>query len=155
MVSAYDEVLKVFGYVNVYKDELKIKDYNTYKAYYCGLCKTLGKRHNQLSRLALNYDLTFLALVADSLKEEKAQVSMQGCIRKLGKRKTVTYSEGLSFASDMNILLTYHKLRDDIRDNHSLKAFISIIPFASEYRHIRKRYKSICEATESSLMRLS
>ena len=54
----------MFGYVNVYKDELKIKDYDTYRAYYCGLCKMLGKRHNALARLSLNYDLTFLAVLS-------------------------------------------------------------------------------------------
>ena len=63
----------MFGYVNVYKDELKIKDYNIYKAYYCGLCKALGRRHNQTSRLLLNYDFAFLALLCDSLKEDKAE----------------------------------------------------------------------------------
>lgn len=47
----------MFGYVNVCKDELKIKDYNLWKSYYCGLCKCLGKRYNNIIRLGLNYDI--------------------------------------------------------------------------------------------------
>ena len=33
----------MFGYVGIYKDELKVKDYRLFQAYYCGLCKELGK----------------------------------------------------------------------------------------------------------------
>ena len=31
----------MFGYVTVNKDELKIKEWNRYRAYYCGLCHEL------------------------------------------------------------------------------------------------------------------
>ncbi len=145
----------MFGYVNIYKDELKIKDYNTYRAYYCGLCKMLGKKHNQLVRLALNYDLTFLAVITDSLSNEPCDISRQGCLRKLGKRQTVKNAHGLEFAADMNVLLAYYKLKDDIRDSHSLKALVSVFPFWVRYLGIRKRHKKICDVTSTSLMRLS
>ncbi len=145
----------MFGYVNIYKDELKIKDYNTYRAYYCGLCKMLGRKHNQLVRLALNYDFTFLAVMADSLFEEPCEISMQGCVRKLGKRQTVKNAHSLEFAADMNVLLAYYKLMDDIRDSHSLKALLSVFPFWVRYLSIRKKHKDICDVTSTSLMRLS
>lgn len=145
----------MFGYVNVYKDELKIKEYNTYRAYYCGLCKMLGKNHNHIVRLALNYDFTFFALIADSMTDDKCDISMQGCIRKLGKRQTVTKAYGLEFAADMNVLFAYYKLKDDINDNHSLKAFLAIVPFWLRYLAIRKKHKNICDVTSASLMRLS
>jgi len=31
----------MFGYITVNQQELKIKEYNRYRAYYCGLCKSL------------------------------------------------------------------------------------------------------------------
>ncbi len=145
----------MFGYVNIYKDELKIKDYNTYRAYYCGLCKMLGKKHNHLVRLALNYDFTFLAVIADALSDKPCDISMQGCVRKLGKRQTVKNAHGLEFAADINVLLAYYKLADDIRDTHSLKALISIFPFWVRYLSVRKNHKGVCDITSASLMRLS
>ena len=63
--------MELFGYVKISKDELKVKDYYTYRAYYCGLCFELGKRHNQLTRLSLSYELTALALLLDSLSDEQ------------------------------------------------------------------------------------
>ena len=36
--------LGVFGYVRPCRPELKIKDDAFFKAYYCGVCKALGRR---------------------------------------------------------------------------------------------------------------
>lgn len=33
----------MFGYVTPCKMELKIKEYEKFRAYYCGLCKTIKK----------------------------------------------------------------------------------------------------------------
>lgn len=145
----------MFGYVNICKDELKIKDYNTYKAYYCGLCKMLGKRHNQLLRFALNYDFTFLAIMADALSDAPTAFALEGCVRRLGKRKTVTKANKLDFAVDMNVLLAYYKLKDDIFDNKSPKALVASIPFALRARRIKEKYKELSSLIALSLKRLS
>jgi hypothetical protein len=50
----------MFGYVTPCKMELKIKDFEKFKAYYCGLCRTIKKNFGNLPRLALNYDMAFL-----------------------------------------------------------------------------------------------
>ena len=71
----------MFGYVHINKDELKIREYNVYKSYYCGLCKALGKRYNQLVRLGLSFDMTFLAILADSLCEDMPVIKKDGCIK--------------------------------------------------------------------------
>ncbi len=34
----------MFGYVTVCEPELKVKDLKKYRAYYCGLCRTLKKK---------------------------------------------------------------------------------------------------------------
>ena len=145
----------MFGYVNVYKDELKIKDYNIYKAYYCGLCKALGRRHNQTSRLVLNYDFAFLALLCDSMKEDKPCFSREGCIKRIGKRLTVKKSYKLDFVADMNLYFTYLKLKDDISDNKSVKAFFAVLPFLFKASRVKKRYPELCESAEIHLKRLS
>ena len=144
----------MFGYVNVYKDELKIKDYDIYRAYYCGLCKMLGKKHNQLVRLSLNYDLTFLAILIDAMTSESFEMTMSGCLKKLGKKKIVSKAKGLEFSADMNVILAYYKLKDDISDGFSLKALISIIPFLRRAGLIKKKYPDLCKTISDSLLRL-
>ena len=60
----------MFGYVTPFKPELKIREFEVYKAVYCGLCRELGKRFGPAARLTLNYDFTFLALLAMSVREK-------------------------------------------------------------------------------------
>lgn len=147
--------LTVFGYVNVLKDELKIKDYNMYRAYYCGLCHELGKSHNQLVRLGLNYDFTTLAILLDSLSDAPTNTCMKGCIKRIGKRKTVCSDENLAFSADMNVLLAYYKLIDDIRDNRSFKAAVAVLPFVGRARILKKRYPELSQSLELHLKRLA
>ncbi len=145
----------MFGYVRVYKDELKIKDYDTYKSYYCGICKLIGKRHNHLARLALNYDFTFLALMCDSLCTDIPEFSMEGCLKKLGKKKIIKRAAGMDFAADMNILFAYYKLSDDIRDRKSIKAFAKRLPFVLPVRKLKRKYPQITKTVSDRLKRLN
>ena len=39
----------MFGYITVNKDELKIKEYDLYNTYYCGLCRKLKRRYGNIS----------------------------------------------------------------------------------------------------------
>ena len=52
----------MFGYVRPAKPELKCKDFDLYKATYCGLCRCLRARYGLIAPLLLNFDFTFLAL---------------------------------------------------------------------------------------------
>ena len=67
----------LFGYVRPCKEELKVKEYNMFRAVYCGLCKTLGQSANQLCRLGLSYDFTFLALLLLALDEEESRLAQK------------------------------------------------------------------------------
>ena len=61
----------MFGYVLVNKPELKIKDFEKYRSYYCGLCHSLGERHGTGGRVTLNYDMTFLIMILTDLYESE------------------------------------------------------------------------------------
>ena len=65
----------MFGYVTVCKNALSEQGLKTFKAYYCGLCKAIGKRCSQSARLGLSYDITFLAIVLSSVC--KNEISMK------------------------------------------------------------------------------
>ena len=57
----------MFGYLVADTATLTEAQLQRYKACYCGVCRSLEKRHGQLSRLTLNYDMTFLVLLLSSL----------------------------------------------------------------------------------------
>ena len=57
----------MFGYLQIEKEELLVKEFETYKAVYCGLCKQMGKDYSFLTRLTLSYDCTFYAMLLMSL----------------------------------------------------------------------------------------
>ena len=79
----------MFGYVKPDIPELKVKDNELYKATYCGLCKTMGKCTGCISRLTLNYDFVFLALVRMVLENVKGNVRMRRCMLHPLKKRPV------------------------------------------------------------------
>ena len=50
----------MYGYVRPVKGELKIREYEYFRAAYCGLCEALKRRCGLLARFVVNYDLTFM-----------------------------------------------------------------------------------------------
>ena len=53
----------MFGYVKVYKPELKMKEFEMYRGIYCSLCKQLGKSYGLFARMTLSYDFAFMAIL--------------------------------------------------------------------------------------------
>lgn len=146
----------MFGYIAFYKDELKIKDYDRFKAYYCGLCKELGRRFNQLVRLGLSYDLTFLAMLLDSVDGADTRFVRSGCFRHLGrKRVIVSDNPSVTYSADMSVVFMYYKLADDLRDGFSPLSAIAILPYWLSVRRIRKLYPDKISAIKSCLAKLT
>ena len=110
----------MFGYVTPLKGEMKVKDFERFKCYYCGLCCQIKKNFGNLPRLSLNYDMTFLGLLLDGISPEDIKVSKHKCILHPTQKKIVIYNnEALSYASYMNISLVYYKFIDDINDDNN------------------------------------
>ena len=70
----------MFGYVKPFKPHMRICEYETYKAVYCGLCKILGREYGFVSRMTLSSDFAFLGLMALALNDSPAVVEPQRCI---------------------------------------------------------------------------
>ncbi len=145
----------MFGYVCVNKPEMKIKDYETYKAVYCSLCKQLGKDYCFFSRFLLNYDLTFFALVSMSKSEEKICISNKRCCcNPLKSCKYISSSEGetsLKKAAALLAIMAYYKLVDNIDDGGFFKK-IGLSFLRPYFSHIKKKagksYPEYIEACE-------
>lgn len=118
----------MFGYVTPYKMELKIKDYEMFKAYYCGLCISIKNNFSNLCRMTLNYDMTFLGILLDSLEYSKHKYVVTKCIaHPMKKKPKVIDNRALDYAAFCNVSLVYYKLLDDYNDDNSLsKKFISM-----------------------------
>ncbi len=107
----------MFGYVVINKPEIKFKDFDLYRSYYCGLCRDLKESFGARGQMTLNYDLTFLAILLDGLYEDNTVVSECRCIvHPFSKHKTLR-NEYTKYASDMNVLLTYYQCLDAWKDD--------------------------------------
>ena len=47
----------MYGYVQVYRPDLRFREYEVYRSHYCGLCHALQQRCNAISRLTLSLSL--------------------------------------------------------------------------------------------------
>jgi hypothetical protein len=112
----------MFGYVRINKMDLTFREYEHYKAYYCGLCKYLKRNHTDLSRMTINYDITFLIVLLSSIYQPSAQVFHEKCIVDPVKKKKHIINEITEYAASMNILLAYYKLEDDVNDEGDIKS---------------------------------
>ena len=126
----------MFGYVTPCKMELKIKDYEKFKAYYCGLCKSIKNNVGNVPRASLNYDMTFLAILLDSLNNDKTIYTKQTCaIHGFKKKIVITDNSCLKYAAFCNTALSYYKFLDNINDDNSVKSKVFSLIFK---RYLKK-----------------
>lgn len=146
----------MYGYIRPLESELKVREQAAYRAYYCGLCKTLSRRYGQVERLALNYECAFLAAFLTALTGG-ASFETESCLPRFyrGKRPVALASDALDYAADVNVLLSWHKLDDDVRDNGSVKARAARAALKRAYRRAADRHGALETALEESMTRLA
>ena len=127
----------MFGYVRVNKPELRVREYEFYRASYCGLCRSMGKCTGQCSRMTLSYDFAFLALLRIALTKDTTEFDSKRCIaHPLKKRSYMKRNPTLEYCAGAAALLNYHKVRDDLSDERGIKRLraVALIPFMSYSR---------------------
>lgn len=106
----------MFGYVRPSAERLNQEEQERFATAYCGLCHTLQRRYGFFSRMILNYDLTFLAILLE--EEETCHSCERRCvIHPLRKRPCSVPSAALDTAADYSIILTWWQLRDGVTDS--------------------------------------
>lgn len=146
----------MFGYVNVLKDDLKVRDYMMFRSYYCGLCKALGQTCSQSSRLGLSYDMTFLAVLLSSLTDTSCELVTAPCImHPFTKRTYIKNDAAIDYAANASALLYYSKMKDDWKDDKSLKALFGLLIYRKSFKKASKRYPSLSESIKQHLKELS
>ena len=111
----------MFGYIRISKPELKVKEYDMYKAVYCSLCRTLGKKYGFLTRFTLSYDFTFLALLELALRKEFCGIERKRCVCNPLKKCNYCKDSALDFSAAAAIIMLYYKICDDIQDEAFFK----------------------------------
>ena len=145
----------MFGYVTPCKMEMKIKDYEKFKAYYCGLCNSIKNDFGNLPRLTLNFDMTFLAVLLDSLSESEYNfVKFKCLIHPLKKRIMISNNKATDYAAFCNVTLAYYKLMDDVHDNKTMKSKIYSMFLKNYLPKAELSYTDVMEYTKDKLQLL-
>lgn len=111
----------MFGYVRPFRPELKCKDFDLYRATYCGLCRCLRRRYGLVAPLLLNFDFTFLALLLWEPEERFVPCRGRCHANPLRKLPMCPDSGALELAADESVILAWWKLRDSVQDEGFLK----------------------------------
>lgn len=130
----------MFGYIMPDKAELKMKEYELFRAYYCGVCKSMGRSFGPMSRMALNYEAVFLGLLIAAAHKEKPVLKREVCIANPFKKKWVVKENPfVDFAADINVILTYYKLIDNWEDEKSIPSYIGKSLFERGYQKAARK----------------
>lgn len=144
----------MFGYVIVNKPELKVRELETYQSYYCGLCKQLREKCGFGGQLSLSYDMTFLAMLLTGLYEPEETEDLERCVRHPVSRHRVKKNAMIGYVADMNLLLTWYKCKDDVRDEKRIDRGIYAASLHRSVRTLGKQYERQAEAVRVHLDRM-
>jgi hypothetical protein len=144
----------MFGYITINREELKVKDLETYNHFYCGVCQDLKRDGGQFSRVTLTYDMTFLAILLTALYEKKPEREVHRCGVHGGAKRICSRNEYTAYAADMNILLAYHNLMDDWIDEKNRKSLAAAAVLKSAYKKTAERYPEKMRAIRTYLKEL-
>ena len=109
----------MFGYVVVNEQELKIREFNLYRSYYCGMCMDLKEHYGQTGRLTLSYDTVFLSLLLTGLYEPEEVKRSIRCFVHPFEKHASSQNEYTRYAADMGMILSYYSCLDDWKDEKS------------------------------------
>ncbi len=146
----------MFGYVKPLHAELLVREYDFYRASYCGVCRAMRKQTGFLSSLSLSYDIVFLALCRMLLSDRRVTCKHKRCVaHPLKKRPCLSGNEALEYAARASALLSYEKLLDDKLDGGFFKK-IALLPVLPVFKRANRRAKlpTLFEETSASLSRL-
>lgn len=146
----------MFGYVKIFEDELKVRDFKQFRAYYCGLCRALGKNCSNCSRFGLSYDMVFLAIVLSALDEKEEEFIQKPCFaHPFVKKKSVVQTKALQYCAHMSVILGYLKSLDDWKDEKSIKGLIGLLMYYGAFKKSKKLYTEKYELLKAQIKRLS
>lgn len=141
----------MFGFVVANKEGLTPEEEETYRGYYCGLCRELSGLAGFKGRLTLNFDMTFLALFLSAYYRLAEERKAEKCAAHPFKTHIFITNRFTEYAAKMNLLLSYFKFEDDWKDDKSLKALAAKNSLKKAVEEIRGQYPEKTECIQRYL----
>lgn len=145
----------MFGYVTANYGELSKEQARRYGSVYCGICRQLRLRASQTARLALSYDMVFLAMLLMSLYEPEETGGKNSCLLHPIRRRPWVDSEYIRYAADMNLALAYYNALDDWEDDGKPTARLMASVLEKHCPRLSSEYPRQMRAIRECLERLS
>lgn len=148
----------MFGYIQPDKAQLRLWEYEQYRALYCGLCRSLGKHTGALSRMTLNYDYVFLAMIRSAMLGITPEIKPSRCALHPTKKRAIACDDkALEYCAKVSAMLTYYKIRDDIADSRGLKRLAAMAAEPLCKAPVKKltELSALCEKINEYLTELS
>lgn len=140
----------MFGYIKPFKPQMRVMEFDTYKAVYCGMCHQLGREYGLLARLTLSYDFTFLALLELALAEQPPTFARRRCYANpLRRCQCCTSTAGLQFSCGAAVIALHYKAQDTLLDGgfwQRLGARLFGLCIGRAYRRAKAAYPQLEEA---------
>ena len=144
----------MFGFVMADSKELTGQERQRYGAVYCGICRQIRLRHSSIARLALSFDMTFLALLLMSLYEPEEETGNRACGLHPLKPRPWVDDPYVQYAADMNVALAYYNCLDDWDDDKKLSAGMVASMLKKHCPGIARAYPRQCAAIGDCIARL-
>ena len=145
----------MFGYVVMNKPEIKFKDFDLYRSFYCGLCRELRDRYGVTGQISLTYDMTFVILLLSGLYEPPTRKGTTRCIIHPVRKQPVRKNAITEYAADMNVFLAYYKCEDDWKDEKKLLSLLYGNLLRGKEKHAEERWRKKVDTIVSLLNELS
>lgn len=149
----------MFGYVRAARADMRVREYEYYRASYCGLCRSMGKCTGQCSRMLLSYDFAYLANVRMALCATVPAFRKRRCMaHPLRRRVMMECNDQLDFCAAASAILAYEKCRDNIADERGFARFrarLACIFLKRAYKRAKKRVPELAEKVRAHLARLA
>lgn len=146
----------MFGYLQVQKSELLVREWEAYRSVYCGLCKQMGKDYSFLTRLSLSYDCTFYAMLLMSLHRSCKGFDNGRCtFNPLKKCRFARCADSAySKAAAFSVISAFYKLQDDLSDSGFFKRLLVrlVKPFFSRWHKKAAKHYPELETLAAQMM---
>lgn len=147
----------MFGYIRPNAARLSGADNERFRAAYCGLCHTLGRRYGFAARFLLNFDFTVLAILL-SLEAPVCAACRRCAVHPCKGRRALEPSAALDASAAYSVVLAWWQLQDHIADHgffSGMKYRLAALLLRGAYRRARADAADFDASARAHLRRLA
>lgn len=130
----------MLGMMTVRQPELRFREFDRYRGVYCGLCRSIGKQCGAACRLALSFEMTFMAMLLTSLYEPETAQEMHRCVLHPVRKRLMFSNEAIDYCADMSALVSYYDLRDGWEDEKKVSRLAASELLKAAAKHAGERW---------------